>query len=99
MVVSHSFSLRQAFLTLPPKEYPEGYQAILQALTAIYGSYKGVSEKEHRVSPRIEGGDNFPDRDGQDRMRTLTVVGDEMTWINPTASIGERSYAVWKRIK
>src|SRR5271157_5534103 len=58
------------------KGTPEEYQAIMQGFIALYGSYTVVSEKENTIRLHIEGS-NFPNWDGQDQMRTLTIVGDE----------------------
>jgi hypothetical protein len=73
-------------------------QAVVQGSIAFFGSYKVASEKEHTVSLHIEGC-TFPNWDNQDQTRIMTVVGNEMKFITPTAAIGGTNYAVWKRVK
>ena len=77
----------------------EENQAVVQGSLAHYGRYKVVSEKEHTVNLSNEGS-TFPNWDGEDQKRIITVKGDEMSLINPTPSIGGGvAYVIWKRAK
>jgi hypothetical protein len=76
----------------------EENQAVVQGSFAYFGSYAVASEKEHTVNIRIEG-NTFPNSDGQDQKRVMTVTGDELRVTNPTTTIGGVAYVVWKRAK
>jgi hypothetical protein len=77
----------------------EENQAVVQGSIAHYGKYAVASEKEHTVILSNEGS-TFPNWDGQDQKRIITVKGDEMSIINPTPSIGGGvAYVIWKRAK
>ena len=77
----------------------EENQAVVQGSVAYYGSYAVASEKEQTVNLRMEGA-TFPNWDGQDQKRVMTVSGDELKVTNPTPSIGGgTNYIVWKRAK
>lgn len=76
----------------------EENQAVVQGSIAYFGSYTVVSEKEQIVNLRIEGS-TFPNWDGEDQQRVMTVVGDELRVINPTAAIGGTAHIVWRRAK
>ncbi len=76
----------------------EENQAVVQGSLAFYGTYAVASEKEQTVNLHIEG-DTFPNVDGQDQKRIMTVEGDELRVTNPTTTIGGVAYVVWKRAK
>ena len=76
----------------------EENQTVVQGSHAFYGTYAVASEKEKTVNLHIEGG-TFPNVDGQDQKRVMTVKGDELRVINPTPTIGGVAYVVWKRAK
>jgi len=77
----------------------EENQAVVQGSIANYGSYAVVSEKEKTVNLHMDGC-TFPNWDGQDQKRVMTVSGDELKVINPTPSSGGgTNYIVWKRAK
>ncbi len=76
----------------------EENQAVVQGSIAYFGSYTVVSEKEQIVNLRIEGS-TFPNWDGEDQQRVMTVVGDELRVINPTAAIGGTAHIIWRRAK
>jgi hypothetical protein len=74
-------------------------QAVVQGSLASYGRYAVASEKEHTVNWFIEGS-TFPNWDGQEQKRIMTVKGDEMRVINPTPSVRRGvNTIVWKRAK
>jgi hypothetical protein len=76
----------------------EENQAVIQGSVAYFGNYKITSDTEQMVSLNIEGS-TFPNWDGEDQKRVMTVVGDEMKLTNPTAGVGGTNYLVWKRVK
>jgi hypothetical protein len=76
----------------------EENQAIVQGSLAHYGSYAVVNEKEHTVNLHNEGS-TFPNWDGQDQKRVWTVIGDELSVTNPTATTGGVAHLIWKRAK
>lgn len=69
---------------------PEENQAVVQGSFADYGHYAVASEKEHTVTLHIEGC-TFPNWDGQDQKRFMTVIGDELKLTGVTATIGEKT--------
>ena len=76
----------------------EENQAVVQGSHAFYGTYAVASEQEQTVNLHIEG-NTFPNSDGQDQKRVMTVKGDELRVTNRTATIGGVAYVVWKRAK
>jgi hypothetical protein len=80
------------------KGTPEENQAVVQGSIALFGTYKVVSAKEGKLMFHYDGS-TFPNWDGQDLPRVMTVSGDEMKMINPTASMGGTNYIIWKRTK
>jgi hypothetical protein len=76
----------------------EENKAVVQGSVAYFGRYKVVSENEHKVTLHVEGSTS-PNMDGQDLIRFMSVVGDELKSFNPTSTIGGRNYSVWKRAK
>ena len=76
----------------------EENQAVVQGSLAFYGTYAVASEKDQTVIMRIEG-NTFPNSDGQEQKRAMTVKGDELRVTNPTTTIGGVAYAIWKRAK
>lgn len=76
----------------------EDNQAVVQGSVAYFGSYSVANEKEHMVRLHIDGS-TFPNWDGEDQMRIMTVIGEELKLTNPTAAVGGTNYVVWKRVK
>ncbi len=74
----------------------EENQAVVQGSHATYGKYQVVDEKT--VNYHIEGS-TFPNWDGQDQKRVVTISGDELKMANPYASFGGTNYVIWKRAK
>jgi len=71
------------------------YRAVVQGIIAGFGRYTFDGET---VSIAWEAS-SFPNRAGATEKRTYTIVGDEMTAVNPTASSGGTSYQKWVRVK
>jgi len=76
----------------------EESQAIVQGSFAYFGRYTVASDKEQTVIKHVEGC-TFPNWDGQDLKRIVTVIGDEMKITVPGATVGGTNYNVWKRAK
>lgn len=78
----------------------EENQAVVQGSVAAFGSYAITGDKEQTLNLHIEGS-TYPNWDGQDQKRPLTVSGDELKVINPAPSIGGggKNYQIWKRAK
>ena len=77
----------------------EENQAVVHGSVAAIGTYTVTGDKEKTLNLHIEGS-TFPNWDGQDQKRPVTVIGDEMRVINPAPSIGGGvNTQVWKRAK
>ena len=76
----------------------EENQAVVQGSHATFGTYTVASDKEQTVNLHIEGS-TFPNWDGQDQKRVMTVSGDELKVTNPTPTFGGTNYVVYKRAK
>jgi hypothetical protein len=78
----------------------EENQAVVQGSVAAFGTYKVTGDKEQILNLHMEGS-TYPNWDGQDQKRPVTVTGDDMKVINPAPSIGGggKNTQVWKRAK
>ena len=77
----------------------EENQAVIQGSHATFGKYNVVGDKGQTVNLHIEGS-TFPNWDGQDQKRVMTVSGDELKITNPTPSFGGgKNYVVLERAK
>ncbi len=77
---------------------PEESKALASGVLAVYGTYS-VNEADGSLTSRMEAG-TFPNWNGTEQIRMITVVGDELRVINPTPpSGGGTAYLVWKRAK
>jgi len=61
-------------------------KAVVQGSLAYFGSYT-VSEADKTLNLRIDGA-TFPNWIGQDQKRTFMISGDDLTLVNPAASVG-----------
>jgi hypothetical protein len=76
----------------------EENQAVVQGSFAGFGRYTVESEKEQTVTAILHlEGSTFPNWEGQDQKRFMTVVGDELRLTTPAAAIGGTNHLVWKR--
>jgi hypothetical protein len=73
-------------------------ESVVKGSQATFGTYKVVNDKEGKLIFHFEGC-TFPNWDGQDLPRTMTVNGDEIKQINPTAAVGGTNYLIWRRVK
>lgn len=75
----------------------EENQAVVQGSIAYFGRYTS-SEADKTLNLHIDGS-TFPNWDGDEQKRVVTVSGDELKIINPSAAVGGTAYSVWKRAK
>lgn len=76
----------------------EENQAVVQGSATTFGTYTVASDKEQTVNLHIEGS-TFPNWDGQDQKRLMTVNGDELKVTSTTATIGGTNYSVYRRAR
>ncbi|MFI5022060.1 MAG: lipocalin-like domain-containing protein [Alphaproteobacteria bacterium] len=75
----------------------EENKATVQGVISYFGTYT-VSAADHTLNFHIESS-SYPNWNGTDQKRLVTVKGDEMKYTNPTASTGAKAELVWKRAK
>jgi hypothetical protein len=76
---------------------PDENKGIVAGLIAMYGTYS-LDATGHTVTLHIERC-SFPNWDGTDQNRAITLAGDSMKWGNPAASAGGTADLVWRRAK
>ena len=77
---------------------PDDNKATTQGTIVTYGTYS-VDEAKKTYTLRIEGS-SYPNFEGIEITRPVTITGDEMTATNPSPSSGgPPSQAVWRRAK
>jgi len=76
---------------------PDENKSAVQGAIAYFGTYT-VNEADHTLNFHIERC-TFPNWDGTDQKRSVTLTGDEMKYTNTAASGGGRAELVWKRAK
>ena len=62
----------------------EENQAVVQGSVAVIGTYTVTGDTEKTLNLHIEGS-TFPNWDGQDQKRPMTVIGDELKVTQPHA--------------
>jgi len=73
-------------------------KAVVQGSIAYYGTYT-VNEKDGTMNSHIDGS-TYPNFDGQDQKRKISISGDEMKSTLSTSALGGgAAISVWKRIK
>ncbi len=65
---------------------PEENKAIVQGSIAYFGTYT-IDEATRVITVKVEGS-TFPNFDGGAQTRILSFAGDEVTYLNPTPSMG-----------
>jgi hypothetical protein len=75
---------------------PEEFKTTVQGTHAYFGTYS-VIEAEKTLVFHNEG-NTFPNQEGVDTKRLISISGDEFRWTTPNPSVGGRSEAVWKRV-
>jgi hypothetical protein len=76
---------------------PEENKAVVQGTSAQFGTWS-VDEAKKTLISHIEH-HLFPNDDGTDSVRAITLTGDELTVITPAASSGGKSTLVFRRVK
>jgi Lipocalin-like domain len=74
---------------------PEENKATVRGSHAYFGTYS-VNEATKTLIFHVES-NTFPNQEGIDTTRLISVKGDEFTWTTPAPSVGGRSLAVWRR--
>ena len=64
----------------------EENRAIVQGSIAYYCRYS-IDEKERKINLHYEGS-TYPNWDGEDQTRLITVSGDELKIISPVSAVG-----------
>jgi hypothetical protein len=76
---------------------PEENTAAVHGTTASFGTWS-VDEGSKTLIVRIESG-MYPNQDGSESKRSVSVTGDELKITNPSTASGMRADNVWKRAK
>jgi hypothetical protein len=76
---------------------PDENQAAVQGTTATFGTWS-VDEGSKTLMVRIESG-MYPNQDGTESKRPVSVSGDELKITNPATASGMKSDNVWRRAK
>ncbi len=76
---------------------PEENKAVLQATTAHFGTWS-VNEGDKTLTHHVEF-HIFPNDDGSESKRTITITGDELKQAVATASAGGSSVTIWTRAR
>lgn len=76
---------------------PEENKAAMAGTVAHFGMWS-VNEAEKTLVMRSEG-NLFPNDEGSESKRAFILVGDELTYANPSPGGGGRSESVYKRAK
>ena len=76
---------------------PEENQAVVQGSIAHFGRYT-VNEADKTLTFHIETS-TFPNLNGAEQKRPVTITGDELKWTVPAASGGGSAEVVLKRTK
>jgi len=74
---------------------PEENKATVQGALAYSGTYS-VSDKT--LIFKIEA-TTYPNAEGTEQKRLITLTGDQLKWTNPTPTIGGTAETVLKRVK
>jgi hypothetical protein len=75
---------------------PEEFKVTVQGTHAYFGTYS-VVEAEKTLVFHVEG-NTFPNQEGIDTKRFISINGDEFRWTTPNPSVGGKSEAIWKRV-
>ena len=76
---------------------PEENKATVQGSIAYFGTYS-IDEATHVLTVNIEGS-TFPNFMGGAQTRILSFDGDEVTYFNPTPSMGGSAKVTYRRAK
>jgi hypothetical protein len=76
---------------------PEENKAIVQGTIAYFGTYT-IDEATHVLTVNVEGS-SFPNFTGGTQTRILSFQDDEVTYFNPTPSMGGSAKVTYRRAK
>jgi len=76
---------------------PEEFKATVQGTHAYFGTYS-VIEAEKTLVFHVEA-NTFPNQEGIDTKRFITISGNEFRWTTPNPSVGGTSEAIWRRVR
>jgi len=76
---------------------PEENKAIVHGTIAYFGTYT-IDESTHVLIVNVEGS-TFPNFDGGTQTRILSFSGDEVTYFNPTPSMGGTAKVTYRRAR
>ena len=76
---------------------PEENKAIVHGTIAYFGTYT-IDESIHVLTVNVEGS-TFPNFDGGTQTRILSFSGDEVTYFNPTPSMGGTAKVTYRRAR
>ena len=65
---------------------PEENKAIVQGSIAYFGRYS-VDEKERKINLHYDGS-TYPNWDGEDQVRLISINGDELSMVSPVSAVG-----------
>ena len=76
---------------------PEENKAMAEGVLSYFGTYS-VNNADKTVTVHIEAS-SFPNWEGTDQVRSVTITGDELKYTAPVSSTGGASgaQAIWKR--
>jgi hypothetical protein len=76
----------------------EENKAIVQGSIAYFGSYS-VNETEQKINLHYDGS-TYPNWDGEDQVRLISIKDDELTTVSPVSAVGGGSvHLLLKRVK
>jgi len=64
----------------------EENRAIVQGSIAYFGTYS-IDENEKKINIHYDGS-TYPNLDGEDQIRNVSISGDELTTISPVSAVG-----------
>jgi hypothetical protein len=76
---------------------PEENKAVVQGSIAYFGTYS-IDEATHVLTVNVEGS-TYPNFVGGTQTRILSFDGDEVTYFNPTPSMGGSAKVTYRRAK
>ena len=72
-------------------------KAVVQGTVANYGTYK-IDEENHKALVHFIGS-TYPNWNGTDQKRTITITGNQMTWVDPATPFGGTGTVTLTRAK
>jgi hypothetical protein len=76
---------------------PEENKAAVAGTVASFGTWS-IDEASNTLVTRIEG-NLFPNDEGREQRRTITLAGDDLKQVNPNPGSGGRAEIMFKRAK